>query len=126
MSVNTAGLPPASHDAVPAPKTVPPTVPTTTTTTAATKSTAAEPVPGPQPPAPVGAASDPAAQMIVSQTVTQISPPGFTQTVTTHANGVVTTVITNEVGSVVKTSTAHTAEVGSAAGVAASAVDLWA
>ena len=37
---------------------------------------------------------DPAAQMVVAQTVVEISPPGFVQTVTTHANGIISTVIT--------------------------------
>jgi hypothetical protein len=81
---------------------------------------------GPQPPTPVGPGADPAAQMVVAQTVVEISPPGFIQTVTTHANGIVSTVITNRVGEVVQSTTSHTAAVGTIAGVAATTVDIWA
>ena len=106
--------------------------PGVTTPEAAPKSTASlanlppQLQPGPQPPTPVGAAADPAAQMVVAQTVVEISPPGFVQTVTTHANGIISTVITNRVGEVVQSTTSHTATVGTIAGVAATTVDIWA
>lgn len=115
MSVSTSSLPPrvtAPETASPTPTGLaglPPQLP-----------------PGPQPPTRVGAGVNPAAQMVVAQTVTEISPPGFVQTVTTHANGIVNTVITNSVGSVVQSTTSHTATVGTTAGVAATTVDIWA
>lgn len=115
MSVSSTSLPPGITPPEAAPKPA-----------AATAALPSQPQPAPEPPTPVGAGTDPAAQMVVAQTVTEISPPGFTQTVTTHANGTVTTVITNEVGSVVQSTTSHTASVGTAAGVAATTVDVWA
>jgi hypothetical protein len=78
------------------------------------------------PPNPVGANANPAADMVVSTAVTAVSPPGYTQTVTTRADGVVTTTITNDVGAVMSTTTSHTASVGTATGVSASSVSLWA
>jgi hypothetical protein len=82
----------------------------------------------PLPPISVGAEADSASQMIVSTTVTEVSPPGYTQTVTTQANGITTTVITNEVGAVVSTSTSHTAAVGTPSGVSAAegGISVWA
>ncbi|HTI02269.1 MAG TPA: hypothetical protein VL752_15065 [Acidisoma sp.] len=117
MSLSSTSLPPSVTAAEAAPR------PAANLAAAALQT---QPEPAPQPPTPVGAATDPPAQMVVAQTVTEISPPGFTQTVTTHANGIVTTVITNEVGSVVQSTTSHTASVGTAAGVAATTVDTWA
>jgi hypothetical protein len=97
-------------------------------TTDVAASAAAAPATAPAPPTPVGTLADSASQMIVSTTVTEISPPGYTQTVTTRADGVVTTTITNEVGAVVSTTTSHTAAVGTQSGVSASAsgVSVWA
>jgi hypothetical protein len=57
-------------------------------------------------PSATDAASTPAAQpgyIVVSQDVTAIMPPGYTQTQTTKADGTVTTVITNATGGTVDT-----------------------
>jgi hypothetical protein len=52
---------------------------------------------------------------VLSVVVTSISPPGYTQTVTTEANGTVTTVITNASGEVVQTTTAQGSSSGGGA-----------
>jgi hypothetical protein len=61
---------------------------------------------------------------VVSTIDTPIAPPGYTETVTTQADGAVTTVITNPAGAAVETSVTTATMAGPA--VSGSSVNIWA